>query len=146
MAIIFSNDEHELYGFPAFVANSADLMFKYSDVVVPIDSLSTEEGQRAIKLSEECLLNIKFENKICIVGGNRIINPDDYLFIPLLTSNEDEDLYQFNFLAFDKNNIAQWDRREEFIEVAKQFKKEGKWSDLTDFKFLDNLIDQMSGI
>lgn len=139
-----SNDEKKLYSFPAFVANSSDLMFKYNDQSFDLDSLNSEEGQKAIQLSEQCLFNIKPVNRICTVSGNRIMSPDNYLFIPLLTSNEKEALYKFNFLTFDRNNLSKWDEREKFIETAKHFKNEGKWSDSSDFKFLDDLIEKMS--
>ena len=136
--------ERDVYSFPAFVANAADLMFKYNDQSFYLDYLNSKEGQKAIQLSEQCLFNIRPVNRICTVGGNRIMNPDNYLFIPLLTSNEKEALYNFNFLTFDRKNLGKWDKREEFIEAAKQFKNEGKWSDSSDFKFLDDLIKQMS--
>ncbi|QNR25598.1 hypothetical protein [Croceimicrobium hydrocarbonivorans] len=141
---IIANEEKDMYSFPAFVANAADLMSKYNDQWFHLDYLNSKEGQKAIQLAEQCILYTRPVNRICTVGGNRIMSPDNYIFIPLLTSNEKEALYKFNFLTFDRSNLGKWDKREEFIEAAKQFKNEGKWSDTSEFKFLDDLIKQMS--
>ncbi len=139
------DSKKKIYSFPAFVANAGDLMFKYNDQSFHLDCLNNEEeGQKAIQLSEKCLFHIRPVNRVCIVGGNTIMNPDDYLFIPLLTSNKKEALYKFNFLTFDKNNLSKWNKKEEFLLAAKQFIDEGKWSDSSEFKFLENLMDEMS--
>ncbi len=137
------DDKREIYSFPAFVANADDPVFKYNDKSYHMDCLNNEEGQRAVFLVDECYFYTSPLNRVCEAGGNIITNPDDYLFLPLLTSNKEEALYKFNFLTFDKKNIKNWNKRVEFLSIAEQFKKEGKWVDLSDFKFLDYLINSI---
>jgi len=142
----FSNLKLDLskknYSFPAFVANAKDPLFKYGGMSFLLTSLNNEEGRKAIELSEKALFNIKPANRICKVDGKIINDPDDYLFIPLLTSDEEEELYKFNFLTFNKRNLKKWSDRIKFLKIVNKFKEQGKWSDSSEFKFLDSLINE----
>lgn len=155
MAIVFINitvcslcnselkESEKIYSFPAFAANAGDPMFEYNDQAFHLDCLKDDsQGQKAIKLAEKFLFHTRTANRICVVSGNRIMNPNDYLFIPLLTSNAKEKMYDFNFLTFDRSNTKDWERRQEFLSVAKQFRDDGKWIDLGSYKYLDSLLNE----
>ncbi|CAM1362409.1 conserved hypothetical protein [Tenacibaculum litopenaei] len=136
--------DKDIHSFPPFVANLKDPLYKYGDTSFHSNCLENNEGKKAIELSERSLFHIKPVNRICKIDGNLITDPDDYLFIPLLTSNENEELYKFNFLTFSKKNIKKWPNGNKFIEVADDFIKEGKWLDTSEFKFLNHLIQEVS--
>ncbi len=132
------------YKFPAFVANGKDVMSFYNDRLFHLSCLQTAEGQKAINLAEKCLFEVSPKNRICSIGQNLITSPDNYLFITLLTSNENEILYNLNFRTFDKRNLASWSEKSEFISALMQFKTAGKWEDLSDFKYVEFLINELS--
>lgn len=100
-------------------------------------------GDRAIEFAEKFLFKTRPENRICSVGGNIIRNFDDYIFIDLLTSNDQEELYGFNFMTLDRNNLKQWDDRDRFVQLAIQFIELDKWGNFAAYKHLDNLIEKI---
>jgi hypothetical protein len=85
------------------------------------------------------------ENRICFISKNLIRDFNDYIFIDMLISNENKDLFKFNFLTIDKNNIRRWDERDEFLEAIVALKNSEKWSDLDNFRYLDHLFYLISG-
>lgn len=134
------NIEH-LFAFPAFISNTLDPFYQFNDSVVHLECLQEDPlGNRAIKFADQFFFSTRRENRICIIGKNIIKNFEDYIFIDLLTSNEREALYKFNFITLDRNNLEGWTDRSKFIATATKFKEENKWGDLSDFKYLDNLI------
>ncbi len=137
-------NEKEIYSFPAFVANAKDPMFYFNDQSFHLECLKSANGRKAIELSEKCLASIKPMNRICEVDGKLIILQEDYLFIPLLTSNEKDPLFKFNYLTFNRKNLNKWIKRNEFVYLAKKFASDDFWQDSSEYPFLDNLIKEMS--
>jgi hypothetical protein len=137
-------DRENAYLFPPFISNTKDKMYEFNDAAFHISCLRQHPlGNLAIAFSDELIFKTRPQNRICIVGGNEIKSFDDYIFISLLTSNEREDLYKFNFITLDRNNLKIWSDRIEFIDVATKFKQENKWGDFGEFKYLDNLIESI---
>jgi len=139
-------ENDSLFSFPAFVSNTRDPFCQFNDASFHLNCLQQHElGNSAIQFAEKCILETRPENRICAVGGNIIENESDYIFMGLLSSNEKEPLHRFNFLSLDKRNVGRWADRNDFIAIASEFKAQEKWQDLSDFKFLDYLIDKLKG-
>ncbi|MNT51097.1 hypothetical protein D3C72_1880470 [compost metagenome] len=102
--------------------------------------------KEALQFAEVFFVRTKIENRKCVVDNKLITRYDDYLFIDLLTSDSDEELFNFNFITINKRNISKWIDRSRFIKVAKEFKTNNKWQDISSFKFLDFLIILMTDI
>lgn len=156
MAIIFMNqtlcpcgkelkDNEQIFSFPAFVQNTKDPFYQFNDSTFHFGCLQKHIlGDRAVEFANQFVLSTRPENRICSVGGNVIRNFDDYIFIDLLTSNEQEDLYKFNFTTLDRGKLKKWNDGSRFVTTATKFKNEGKWGDLSSHKHLDNLIERIS--
>lgn len=136
------SDHEEQYAFPAFVPNSIDPLQLVNDATCHLKCLKVHEnGRKAMDLAALFLEKISPGNRICAVGGNRIENPADYIFIDLLTSDENDPLFEYNFLTFDKNNLIRWKEREKFIKELQAFRDSGKWVDTSSYHYLDRLIN-----
>lgn len=144
MAIHLLNNElgdKDKYVFPAFVPNILDCLYEFNDKVLDRDFVINHKyGDLAIKYSKESIKSILPENRRCIVDNQLILNEEDYLYTGLLTSNSEEDLFNYNFITINKNNLSNWEDRGEFISYAKSFINDNKWKDIGDFKYLENLI------
>ncbi|MFI5148372.1 MAG: hypothetical protein ACHQRM_01485 [Bacteroidia bacterium] len=99
-------------------------------------------GKKAMGLASICYSHLKM--KRCDAGGNKITNPHDWLFFSVLTSDENEELFRFNFFTLDRTNIKDWKGKDNFIKLALKFNEEGKWANLTAFDFLGHLIDTIN--
>ena len=138
-------ESEEIYSFPPFVQNTKDPYYYFNDTAFHKNCLSENQlGNSAIKFSNEFISKTNPKNRICSVGKNPIRKVDDYIFIDLLTSDENEQLFKFNFTTLDVNNLGKWRDREDFLKLAINFQKSGKWKDLSKFKYLDNLIQRIS--
>jgi hypothetical protein len=134
----------QVFSFPAFVQNTKDPFYQFNDSVFHVECLKQHLlGDKAVEFANQFIFRTRPENRICSVGGNIIRNFDDYIFIDLLTSDEQEDLYSFNFTTLDRGNLKKWDDRSRFVTIARTFKDGNKWGDLTTNKYLDNLIERI---
>ncbi len=137
----------EMYSFPAFVPNLKDELSVFNDCLVHNSCLlNSGKGKKAIKLVNDFLFKIKPENRICIVDDKRIENPDDYIFIDLLSSKEDSDLYKYNFVTINRKNLKYWDEREKLIDLIFEIIKLNTWEDSSSFDYLKHLIKKLSSV
>lgn len=141
--IIVENEKIIL--FPPFVQNMKDSFYLFNDRGVHRTCLFKHPlGEQALLYLDEIIFKTRPENRRCDIGGNMIESIDNYLFIDLLTSDENEALYEFNFMTLDKRNISQWIDRFLFLNLASQFYEENKWESLTEFHYLKYLIASIS--
>ncbi|MEO1013138.1 MAG: hypothetical protein AAFX53_17725 [Bacteroidota bacterium] len=148
MAIHFANNTNEnqdLYSFPAFVPNMKDVLYEFNDQTLDLGYIKKHKyGEKALQLAEKAINASSPANRICSLSGDFVKNPQDYIFMGLLTSDEEEELYFYNFLTLDRNNLDKWIERKHFVRVAEEFIASDKWKDLGEFKYLQDLIDQVS--
>lgn len=120
----------EAFCFPAFVNNANDPMDFYNDRCFHVQCLSVspdaEEAKSYIRLIKE---KLRPGNIVCDISGKKISDPDNCIFLGLLTPNENEELNKYNFLVFDKDSILVWKEKEEFLRCIGDFKESGKWKD-----------------
>jgi hypothetical protein len=135
----------DVYGFPAFIPNVKDKLYIFNDEACHKTCLENHIwGNQAMQLALEFQMHLN--TKVCAAGGNIITNPDDYIFLPLLTSDDSEELYRFNFTTLDRNNTPAWRDRQRFISVATEFIHEGKWQDAgnENSNYLESIVQAMA--
>lgn len=136
----------QIFYFPSFVQNTKDSFYEFNDSSFHTKCLHEHRlGEKAIRFADEFIIKTRPENRICVVGRNLIRDFENYIFIDLLTSNERENLYEFNFLTLDKNNLKIWTDKNIFLDAALKYKAEGKWGDLSTFDYLGYLIEKIRG-
>jgi hypothetical protein len=97
--------------------DTADPLYFFNDSAFHIECLNKHPlGKKAIGFQNSYLSKGKPMNQICSIGQNKIKKPDDFVFTGLLTSNENEELYKYNFAAFDRSNIPKWKDRDKFVK------------------------------
>ncbi|WP_449397594.1 hypothetical protein [Chryseobacterium wanjuense] len=137
-------DLENIFSFPPFIQNIKDPLYQFNDSTFHINCLNKHPlGKKAIELAKQYFHNIRPENRKCIVDGKIIENYQDYIFIDVLTSNEQEELYKFNLITLNRNNLQKWKDRNDFLCIAEKYINDGKWEDLTSYKYLNKLIDSI---
>lgn len=140
---VLNNNERN-FSFPAFISNTKDDLYQFNDSSFHIDCLNDHpSGDKAIRLANQFIFKIRPENRVCAVGGNVIKSYEDYIFIDLLTSNDQDELFQYNLTTLDRKNLPNWKEKDQFLMIALKFKEDNKWGDLGTSKYLDNLIEQL---
>jgi len=122
-------DKDSIVAFPAFIVNECDPLFMFNDSVFHESCLlkhrsSDEILQRLRKYSHATGPG----KRKCLVCKSEIKNPDDYLFIDYLTSDERKFLYKYNYTHLHKSHIDKWVDREEVIEELVRLNDSENWS------------------
>ena len=138
--------EAECYSFPAFVVNTLDPLYFFSDCSFHLACLLNHPfGERSIAVSKLFIQKILPSNRICHIGGNLIIKQENHIFIDLLTSNSKNDLYQYNFTHIDRNNLSQWRERENVIDQLAALQGKGNWQEFNgENVYLESLIKKLA--
>jgi hypothetical protein len=71
----------------------------------------------------------KLRSRVCIVTGELITDPDEWFFIPCLTSDKNSPLHEFNFTTIKKSNLINWPKRHYFTTLITELKESGIWGD-----------------
>lgn len=113
--------------FPHFVLNEADLLYPLSDTACHARCVNSDPlGEAMLSASESYLANTGPGKRICVICGNEIQHPDDYLLIGYL-ADPAEPLGKFNYTHLHKSHVRYWGRADQFLELAKAAVAEGKW-------------------
>jgi len=134
------NEGEDVTGFPHFIANTKDPLYIFTDSGVHTNCfLQQPHALRAMKYADR--QHEVFMQKKCTVTGEQITHHREYLALPLLTSDEAEPLFKYNFLTFKIRNIPHWEEREDFVKTAERFIADGKWADLMpEHKFWERIM------
>jgi hypothetical protein len=136
--------EQDIALFPAFISNTKDPLYIFNDEGIHRFCLEKHPlGNKVSEFLEKVTFKSRPENRICDIGGNFIDSPENYLFISLLTSDEAERLYAFNFMNIDLQNITKWKDKENFIPAAELFLQAEKWESLTSFNYLEYVLEKI---
>ena len=110
--------------FPSFVSNSADPLWRFSDGAFHAACVSRDPlGQMAVTTSAKALVEGAPGRRLCVVCGNRIDNPDDYLSLGYLTSDPLDPLYEFNYRQFHLAHVSLWRELDRFVGMLKDFRR-----------------------
>lgn len=140
------HESEDIIGFPPFVANQLDTLYVFNDSGCHRQCVVDHpHGRKAIGLSEKLIAATRPQNRICIISGALIDHPANYFCTGLLTSDEQEDLYKYNFITIDKRHIISWSEREEAINELVVFKNKNLWTDMSDTHYLDSIINELKG-
>jgi hypothetical protein len=133
-------NEAEYISFPAMVSNLKDPMAVFSDAGIH-EACITEHPlkEKALHFREACL---KIADNLTDFDG-KPVDHKDLLNLGLITSDESEELFIFNFTVLNIHSIAGWKDKELFLELVKKFKNEGKWEGIANFDYPDYLIRQI---
>jgi len=127
--------------FPPLITNILDDLYLFSDAGVHMDCLNKSVFKAKLfyhlKIYNRRMLN---QAAICAVSGE-VISQADLVSFGLLTSNEIDSLYQYSYMTFNRRNISRWPQKEEFIIVAEDFLRRGKWSSACGFNYLEYVLD-----
>lgn len=127
------NSEKEFTMFPHFSTNIKDPISVFSDAGVHVSCVNNHPlGEKALSCRDKYHASLK------------LIKTPGTIATLLLTSNESEPLYAFNFLTIEKTDLGQWKEKSEFIAAASAYNNDGKWESLTDFNFLDHLVREVN--
>ena len=131
---------------PPLISNTKDDLFIFSDAGVHIECLNKNKLKNKllqhINLYDEHMPPSKLR---CIVDGKTVDNPKDLLFFGLLTSDEKEELYYFNYLSLNLKDINKWKDYNSFLSISEQFISEKKWEGLNDFNKIEYILGEMTG-
>ena len=130
----------DVRGFPSLTGNIKDKLYIFSDKGCHQKCVDAHPfGKMAWDFADEA--HKKFMEKKWWAGGNVITDYRNFYGLGMLTSDETEELFQYNFLTLDVNNIATWKDKEHFLNVAKKFIDERKWQDWNpDYNFWERVF------
>lgn len=136
--------EEEYTGFAPLTSNTKDNLFLFSDAAMHVNCLYQHPiGKLALFYRGMYGESFEPERKRCIVDGQIITDPRNVINFGLLSSDATEELSKFNFLRLNKLNVGKWDRREEFLQIARKFIEDGKWVGFMGSNDLDRLMGEL---
>lgn len=114
--------------FPPFVSNRADPLFVFSDAVVhsacfvqhPLSSVATHWYAEARARTGP-------SQRICVVCGELITDPNDYFGTGLLTRVATSPLYAFNFIHLHRSHGPRWSGLEQLRVHLAEAESSGDW-------------------
>ncbi|SEM97726.1 hypothetical protein SAMN05192574_10255 [Mucilaginibacter gossypiicola] len=139
------NDDADYRGFPHFVGNSNDELFKYSDNAFHIDCLNAAPiGAKLIRYADEFIRFIAPGNRKCVVTGELITKQEDHIMIGYLTSDEASALHQFNFTHIHRNNLAKWQDQSKLLSLLLSLRDSENWQNHYPQQYLSMLIQSIT--
>lgn len=152
MAIIFEGlskcplcdkvlDKTKTYlGFPPVTNNKKDALFVFSDSGVHEECVNKHPFADRLHHIMQAYDSSLPVSRVCIVDGQIIKHPDHMIGFGMLTSDEKQPLFKYNFIRLNKENICDWNQREEFLSIAKKFIDDGEWDNYGEIHRLQYLI------
>jgi hypothetical protein len=133
--ILDNRGEFLLY--PNITTNKKEDLFLFSDRGIHLKCLNEHP------LKEKAMFFLKKYNDFFLAYQQRA-NPREIITIGLLTSDETEPLYKYNFTLLEKNS-QQWGNKQDIIQNIHKFINSNKWESLNpDYNYLLNLIDRIN--
>lgn len=136
------NKEKEYTLFPPLTSNEKDKLFLFSDAAVHIDCLNQHPSCQ-LALFYRNRYHESLESVKCVVDGLIIADPRNVITFGLLSFDATEEISEFNFLNLNKSNVSKWDKREEFLQIARKFMEDGKWEGFMGFSYLEHLMNRL---
>lgn len=134
----------EIVGFPPFVSNMKDRLYKFSDKGFHLECLLNDplskELEEALNLYNIKVLSI---NEKIDVTGHVVKDLRKLITVGFLTTDKLEELYKYNFLSISKDNLSLWEDRKNFLNTARKFVSDGKWESFNGSNILNELISEL---
>jgi hypothetical protein len=114
--------------FPAFVWNGADPLALFSDASFHLACVDAHPlHEQVVAAVAELEAKTGPGKRRCVVCSNEISNPDDYLFIPKLTSNPSDPLWRYNFVHLHRSHARAWKGLPDLVSGLKELLASGTW-------------------
>lgn len=119
---------NEAVAFPPFIANEADPLHVFSDAVVHADVFRTHPlaAETQARL-DEARRQTEPRNRRCLICGQLITDPDDYLGLGYLVADRMHPLHRFNYAHFHRSCLAKWPETNDLIAALDSFDTSGAW-------------------
>ena len=135
------DEKRPFRSFPAFVVNENDPIYLFSDGVCHDDCFANHYLKKVVmERLEEWEVNTGPGNRKCAVYNEEIMDPDDYLMIDHLTSDESNPVFRYNYTHLRKSHLGDWRELEKCIEDIKKFKESTNWGG----GYLEGLIESLN--
>lgn len=137
--VIRENDDYFL--FPPFVVNILDPLYLYSDEATHQSCLETyTDASTARKYAEWFMSEMRPDKRVCFISGEPISRMGSDVFVNLLSSTQSDYLHNFNFIHFDKRNLATWPLLIRFRLSLENLHNSALWQEVPGGNYLKNLI------
>jgi len=118
----------EAISFPHFILNEKDPLFALSDTACHSACVNADPlGLAMLAAADEYYKHTGPGKRGCVVCGNQVLNPDDYLLIGYLGDPHTEALGKFNYTHLHKSHIRDWKEANEFLTLARAAVDAGQW-------------------
>jgi hypothetical protein len=115
--------------FPPFVLNEKNPLHELSDTACHSACVKEHPlGRIMLAAADEFLTHTGPGKRSCVVCGNEIRDPSDYLFIGYLADPSTDKLGMFNYSHLHKSHIRDWKQAQVFLSLAREAITAGEWS------------------
>jgi hypothetical protein len=66
-------------------------------------------------------------NRRCLICGQLITDPENYLGLGYLVEDRTHPLHRFNYAHFHRSCLATWPERNDLIDALENFDRSGAW-------------------
>jgi hypothetical protein len=120
--------EDDAVTFPHFILNEKDPLFALSDAACHAACLKANPlGVAMLAAADGYYKNTGPGKRVCVVCGEQVLNPNDYLLIGYLGDPSVVPLGKFNYTHLHKSHIGDWKQVDEFLTLAKAALASGQW-------------------
>jgi hypothetical protein len=114
--------------FSAFVANEADSLYRFSDAVVHGDAFRAHPLAGLVQARfEEARRRAAPASRLCLICGELIKRPDDYVGLGYLVDDPEHPLHRFNYAHFHRSHLAGWPKLSGLIAELVRLDASGAW-------------------
>jgi len=121
-------DQSSATHLPQFVWNQMDPLFRFGDALVHDDCLRSDPLAPQVKQRLEEFRNRTADaNRRCLICGELITDPEDYLGLGYLTADATDPLFRFNYAHFHRSHLTGWSDLPLLIRELDRFDRSGNW-------------------
>lgn len=121
-------DGQKSVSFPAFVGNRLDPLILFNDSAFHEACFRQHHlAETATMLLRQMEARTAPRNRRCVVCGNPINDPDDYVTLGHLVTDKGHALFIHNFAQFHLSCLAKWSERDSVRKLLADLRASGKW-------------------
>lgn len=114
--------------FPAFVSNEADPIHVFSDAVIRAEVFNAHPlARKAQARYEEFMSRTVPQARLCLICGQRITDPDNYLALGYLVDEPAHALHRYNYAHFHRSCLADWTELPSLIRALEALNHSDAW-------------------
>jgi predicted nucleic acid-binding Zn ribbon protein len=112
--------------FPPFTGNLSDPIYDFSDAVAHQKCFSEAPERQQVEAVLERIGGMG-RNRVCLVCGLPIRDPDEYFPLTHLTEDPANPLWCWNFTQFHRSCLPKWDHLQSAIKQMRVELSVGRW-------------------